>query len=145
MAFIRVWVSYAWVWYYEGLLCQVLAIKGEKGELAQLRCYCCCFYKWLLLMFTNVKIRCQVVIICVTYVCDLWSELWTHLSPMFWVIRGGGWFSIKELLRVLLFHHWSSMFRRCSWIEGEYKLSFAIFFLVCINQTSGLSFLLSWN
>ena len=67
MAFIRVWVSCAWVWYYEGLLCQVLAIKGEKGELAQ-----------ILLLLPQVVIinvhRCQNKMfdpISVTYVCDL--------------------------------------------------------------------------
>ena len=30
MAFIRLWMSCAWVWYCEDLLCQVLAKKGEK-------------------------------------------------------------------------------------------------------------------
>ena len=31
MDFVRVWVSCAWVWFCEGLLCQFLAKKGEKG------------------------------------------------------------------------------------------------------------------
>ena len=30
MAYVRVWVCCAWVWYCEDLLCQVLAKKGEK-------------------------------------------------------------------------------------------------------------------
>ena len=36
MAYVRVWVCCAWVWYCEDLLCQVLAKKGEKDELAQM-------------------------------------------------------------------------------------------------------------
>ena len=122
MGFFRVWVSCAWVWCCDGLLCQVLAKKGEKGFVAQM------FRQGLVL--TNViqtcRIKCSIMYLFGSVFCDLWSELWTQLWPVFRVTRSGGGFGLKfplmlfkEYLRILLFHHWSSCKEEVPGLRGS--------------------------
>ena len=81
MGFVRVWVSCAWVWFCEGLLCQVLAKKGEKGFVAQMfrqesvltnvvqTCRIKCF---IMFLFGYFFVTCDLSY---EHSCDLCSEL----------------------------------------------------------------------